>query len=404
MKGVTSRIVVIAGAATLVAGFLTFSFWPRDVFVDVATVVRGPMMVTIDEEAKTRVRDSYVVSAPVNGRLLRVGFDAGADVVKDETVVAEMTPVYPAALDIRTREQAEAAVEEARAGLALARAEMRRVRADAAFAEQEAARARELFKGEAIAQRGLDRAEIALTSARAALEAANAAVAMREAELSRAKATLETPAAATAKDAAAEPIRIRAPVSGHILRIFQESEAIVAAGAPILEIGDPHKDLEVVAELLSTDAVKVSAGDPVIIDKWGGDAPLDGVVARVEPLGFTKVSALGVEEQRVNTIIAFKGRNDSEKLGDGYRVEARIVVWRSESALKVPANALFREGGDWAVYRAIDGRARKTRVEIGANNGAEAEVLSGLSAGDEVILYPGGDVADGVRVKAARAS
>jgi len=404
VKGVTSRIVVIAGAATLVAGFLTFSFWPRDVFVDVATVVRGPMMVTIDEEAKTRVRDSYVVSAPVNGRLLRVGFDAGADVVKDETVVAEMTPVYPAALDIRTREQAEAAVEEARAGLALARAEMRRVRADAAFAEQEAARARELFKGEAIAQRGLDRAEIALTSARAALEAANAAVAMREAELSRAKATLETPAAATAKDAAAEPIRIRAPVSGHILRIFQESEAIVAAGAPILEIGDPHKDLEVVAELLSTDAVKVSAGDPVIIDKWGGDAPLDGVVARVEPLGFTKVSALGVEEQRVNTIIAFKGRNDSEKLGDGYRVEARIVVWRSESALKVPANALFREGGDWAVYRAIDGRARKTRVEIGANNGAEAEVLSGLSAGDEVILYPGGDVADGVRVKAARAS
>ncbi|NWG91719.1 MAG: HlyD family efflux transporter periplasmic adaptor subunit [Parvularculaceae bacterium] len=361
------------------------------------------MMVTIDEEAKTRVRDSYVVSAPVNGRLLRVGFDAGADVVKDETVVAEMTPVYPAALDIRTREQAEAAVEEARAGLALARAEMRRVRADAAFAEQEAARARELFKGEAIAQRGLDRAEIALTSARAALEAANAAVAMREAELSRVKATLKTPAAATTKDAAAEPIRIRAPVSGHILRIFQESEAIVAAGAPILEIGDPHKDLEVVAELLSTDAVKVSAGDPVIIDKWGGDAPLDGVVARVEPLGFTKVSALGVEEQRVNTIIAFKGRNDSEKLGDGYRVEARIVVWRSESALKVPANALFREGGDWAVYRAIDGRARKTRVEIGANNGAEAEVLSGLSAGDEVILYPGGDVADGVRVKAARA-
>jgi len=405
MKGVKSRISVIAVGGALIALFMAFAFWPRATLVDIGSATRGPMMMTIDEEAKTRVRDSYVVSAPINGRLLRVGIDSGAEVVKDETVVAEMTPVYPAALDIRTKEQAQAAVEAARAALSLARAEARRAGADADFAKDEVERARELYKGEALAKRGLDRAEIAYRTAVAALEAANSAVSMRAAELERAEAMLR-PAAEAAEsesDGASdlEAIHIRSPVSGHVLRVFEESEAILAAGAAILEVGDPHNDLEVVAELLSSDAVKVSPGDRVIIDKWGGDTALAGVVERIEPLAFTKVSALGVEEQRVNAIIDFEGRNDEERLGDGFRVEVRVVIWEDKDALRVPASALFRVGEDWAVFKVVNKRARRTIIRIGRNNGVNAEVLEGLEDGDTIILFPGGAVEDGALVKAS---
>lgn len=402
MKGLKSRASVMTVGALLVVAFFAFAFWPRPTLVDIGAATRGAMIVTIDEEARTRVRDSYVISAPINGRLLRVGIDPGAEVTKDETVVAEMTPVYPAALDIRTKEQAAAAVEAARAGLSLARAEARKARADADFASDEVERARELYKGEALAKRGLDRAEIAYTSARAALQAANSAISMRAAELERAEAMLTPPATGASADparAAAETIAIRSPVSGHILRVFQESEAIVNAGAPILEVGDPHTDLEIVAELLSSDAVKVSRGDRVIIDKWGGDKTLAGVVDRVEPLGFTKVSALGVEEQRVNAIIAFEGgRNDDERLGDGFRVEVRIVIWENAAALRAPASALFRTDGDWAVFKIDRDRARRTIVKIGRNNGVDAEVVSGLDEGDRIVLFPGGGVEDGALV------
>lgn len=402
MRGLKSRASVVGAAAIVVAAFLLFSFWPRAKLVDIGEATRGPMIVTINEEAKTRVRDSYVVSAPINGRLLRVGIDPGAEVVEGETTVAEMTPVLPAALDIRTREQAEAAIEAARAALSLARAEARRAKADEEFAEDEVVRARELFKGDALAKRGLDRAEISFRSATAALEAANSAVSMRTAELERAQAMLTPPSAGASKPAAPDPesILIRSPVSGHILRVFQESEAVLAAGAPILEIGDPHDDLEVVAELLSSDAVKVSPGDRVIIDKWGGDKALAGIVNRIEPLGFTKVSALGVEEQRVKTIIDFAERNDDERLGDGFRVEVKIVVWEDNAALRVPASALFRTGEDWAVFKVVNKRARRAIVEIGRNNGVDAEVLSGLEEGSEIILFPGGDMEDGVLVEA----
>lgn len=409
MKGLKSRATVIGAGAVLIAAFLAFSFWPRPVLVDIGAVTRGPMTVTIDEEAKTRVRDSYVISAPVNGRLLRVGIDPGAEVEKDQTIVAEMTPVFPEALDIRTREQAEAAVEAARAGLSLAKAEARKAKADADFAEDEALRARELFKGEALAKRGLDRAEIAYKSARAALDAATSAVSMRAAELERAQAMLTPSASKDGKDEPAqrdsETIAIRSPVSGHILRVFQESEAIVSAGAPILEVGDPHTDLEVVAELLSSDAVKVSPGDRVIIDKWGGDEPLAGVVERIEPLGFTKVSALGVEEQRVKTIIGFEGgRNDNERLGDGFRVEVRVVIWDDGNALRVPSSALFRSDGKWAVFKVENGRTRHAEIEIGRNNGIDAEVKGGLEEGDRIVLYPGGGVEDGTLVAQSSAA
>ena len=218
--------------------------------------------------------------------------------------------------------------------------------------------------------------------------------------IAQAMLTPATGGAATPDQEKSETIEIRSPVSGHILRIYQESEAIVAAGAPILEVGDPHDDLEVVAELLSSDAVKVSRGDRVIIDKWGGAEALSGKVERIEPLGFTKVSALGVEEQRVNTIIDFEKRNDDERLGDGYRVEARIVIWEDANALRVPASALFRVDGEWAVFRVEAGRARQAVIKIGRNNGVDAEVLEGLEEGDAVILFPGGAIEDGALVTA----
>jgi len=399
MKALRSRVVAITSLGMVVAAFLLFAFWPRPIRADIATVARGPLVVTIDEEAKTRVRESYVVSAPISARLLRIGAKPGAEVTKDVTIVAELTPAYPEALDIRTREQAEAAIEEARAALALSRAEARRAKANTALAEQEALRARELFKGEAVSKQSLDRAEIELASAKAALEAATAAVSMREAGLQRAQLMLMSPEVSRGEVTPAEPIAIRAPVSGHILRVFQESEAIVAAGTPILEIGDPHADLEVVAQLLSTDAVKVSPGDRVIIDRWGGEAPIGGVVDRIEPIGVTKVSALGVEEQRVNTVIAFDGgRNDDERLGDGFRVEVRIVIFERPDALKLPSSALLRVDGAWAVYKVVGGRAAETRVEIGRSNGAESEVLGGLREGDRVILYPGGKIIAGALV------
>lgn len=173
----------------------------------------------------------------------------------------------------------------------------------------------------------------------------------------------------------------------------------MSAGQPIIEVGDPHEDLEIVAELLSSDAVNVTPGNRVIIGKWGGEAAIDGVVERIEPLGFTKISALGVEEQRVNTIIDFAARNDDERLGDGFRVEVRIVVWENAAALKVPASALFRVGGDWAVFKVERGRARRTVIEIEKNNGIEAQVIAGLDEGDSIVLFPGGSLEDGARVK-----
>lgn len=404
MKAPRSRVLIMLGALALVGAFLTFAFWPRPFLADFAQVTKGPMAVTVDEEGKTRVRERYVVSAPITGRLMRVELNPGDAVVGGETVIAEMTPVLPAALDVRTEEQADAAIAAAKAGLALSIAEEKRAGAEAEFATQEAARARALFKTSTIARQAVEQAEATAASARAAREAARAAVAMRRAELAQAEKLLMTPieAVQTADSAGRNPhngIPIHAPVSGRILKIHLESEGTVSAGAPILEIGDTQAGLEVVVELLSTDAVKVKVGDAVNIDNWGGEETLLGVVERIEPLAFTKISALGVEEQRVSTIIRLEDAFvDMERLGHGFRVEAHIVLWSKENALRAPTAALFRAGGRWAVYKVENGRARQTLLTIGQNNGIDAEVLEGLAEGDEIILFPGGDIADGVLV------
>ncbi|WP_375205485.1 efflux RND transporter periplasmic adaptor subunit [Hyphococcus sp.] len=405
IKGLKSRTTVIAAAVAVVAAFMLYAFWPRPMAVDIGEATRAPMLVTIDEEAKTRVRDAYVVSAPVRGRLLRVDVEPGDEVVESETVIARMTPTNPAVLDVRTEEQARAAVEAAEAALTLAKAEMRRAAADADLAEAEFGRTRKLRETDTVSEAALDRAKRAARAADAALDTARAAVSMREADLDNARAMLMTPFEAEQKAAGTNPhpqtsIPLRAPISGRILRVMQESETVLPAGAPILEIGDPLGDLEIVAELLSTDAVKVSPGDRVIIEKWGGEPPLEGRVEKIEPWGFTKYSALGVEEQRVNAVIQFDGPEDArERLGHGFRVEVRIAIWEDDNALTIPSSAVFRSGEDWAVFAVERGRAQMRAIEAGRNNGIVTQVISGLSEGDEIILYPGNRVSDGARVK-----
>lgn len=383
----------------LVAGAITLALWPRPMMVDFAQVTEAPMEVTIDEEGQTRVGDAYVVSAPVTGTLLRVTVEPGDPVTGGETVVAHMRPSDPAALDVRTREQARAAVEAAEAALRVAEADLQAAAAANDLAQSDLERTERLAASGTASQAALDRARGQARSAAATLETARAAIAMRQAELQSARATLigfDDQGLARALEPDEEDIPLLAPADGRILRLFQQSETAMAAGTPIVEIGDIAGDLEVVAELLSSDAVQVAVGDPVRIEDWGGPVALEGVVARIDPVGVTRVSALGVEEQRVTVVVALTGPvEDRAGLGHGYRVEARIVVWSAEAALIVPNAALFRHEGGWAVFREVEGQAVLTPVGIGRMNGTQAEVLSGLDDGDRVVLYPSAALTDG---------
>ena len=384
---------------------LGYAFWPRAVLVDTGLVQRGPMRVTIDEEAKTRVRDAYVVSAPVAGRLLRVSVEPGDTVQQGQSTIARMLPVNPPALDIRSREEGKALVSSAEASLWMAQAELDKSLADRDLAAEALRRARSLRSEGLLSQASLDEAQRNYSAADAALRGARSAISQREAELATARARLisfSNSLVAGADEAtgdAAQTIPINAPVTGQVLRVMQESETIVPAGTPLIEVGDITNDLEILVELLSTDAVRVSPGDRVSIVKWGGEEEINGVVERVEPWGFTKYSALGVEEQRVNALIQFTDPVERRAgLGHGYRVEVRIVVWETGDALIVPSSALFREADRWSVFVVEDGRVRRVPVEAGHNNGLQAEILEGLVEGQQVVLYPAPSLEDGSRV------
>ena len=398
-----SRFILAVAVAAVLAATLTAAFWPRPTMVDLGEATRGPMMVTIDEEGRTRVAEAYVVSTPVAGRLQRVQVDPGDPVTRGETIVAHMLPTNPAALDVRTREQAQAAVQAAEAALRVARADLNAAIASRDLAEAELSRTEQLAERQITSQAALDRERQGLRVAEAAVETAEAAIAMREADLANARAQLigfdDLGLAAAIGNTRSDDIPLYAPADGRILRIMQQSETTLPAGAPIMEIGDVEDELEVVVDLISSDAVQVEVGDPVIIDDWGGTGTLDGEVRRIDPFAVTKFSALGVEEQRVPVTVALTGPPEARRaLGHGYRVEARIVVWRDEDALRVPSSALFRSGEDWAVFVAVDGRAELRTVRIGRNNGLLAEVTEGLSPGDRVILYPSAAISDGSRI------
>lgn len=392
----TGWVLVVLGVLA-VAAIIAAAVWPRAIVVDLAEVTRGPMLVVVREEGVTRVSDSYLVSSPLVGRLRRITLDPGDPVVAGATVLAVVEPLDPGLLDARARVRAaEAAASQAGAAAenALSRAE---------FAENELARIRAAARDGAASPQEIDEAESELRASNASWRAARFAEEIARFELEMARAVLEVSVSrpdSPIPDEPAETLVIRAPVSGRVLRVERRSDGVVSPGDPLLEIGDPS-DLEIVADLLSTEAVQVSPGDRVIIEHWGGDAPLEGLVRVVEPAAFTKVSALGIEEQRVNVIADFVTPADQRPtLGDGYRVEVGVVLWEEDDVITVPTSAVFRSGRGWAVYRATGGRARVTPIRIGRQNPEQTQVLGGLSEGDRVVLYPGDRLREGVRLEA----
>lgn len=394
---------IVAGAA--IAGVVWFS-WPQPIPVDIAAVIRGPMEVTVEDEAKTRVRHIYTVSAPIAGKVLRIShpnddrqgaLHVGDQVTAKETIVAVMQPTSPSFLDVRSREELQAAASATAAAVKLAEAEVRRIEAALEFSRNDLKRAQSLSRTDTISARALDQAGLNVATNEAALASAKAQLDVRRSEQAMADARLIDPASAPTPENPGCCVQIKAPVTGRVLKIIQDSEAPVPAGAPLVQIGDPL-DLEVVAELLSTDAVRIKPGASVRIDGWGG-APIRGRVKRVDPAGFLKISALGIEEQRVGTVIDLIDPAASwAQLGHDYRVIVHVGVWSGDSVVAVPVSALFRKGDDWAVFAVRDGRARTTLIQIGQRNNRQAEVLSGLSAGDQVVLHPSDRITDGASV------
>jgi len=395
------RLLFWLPIAIIAVAVLVWLFWPRAVPVDFASAHRGPIEVSVSDEGETRVKDVYVVSAPVPGLMRRIALEAGDEVIAGTTITARIEPSDPSFLDVRTEAEARAAVRAAEAAQKLAAASVRRAEADLDFAQAELARYRVLAARHTVSENDLDAAKRRARTAAAALDEARAGLRVRESELTQARARLMEPGLARrSRGEGCDCVDVYSPVSGRVLRLLQESESVVTAGTPLVEIGDPA-ELEIVVDLLSTDAVKVRPGQPVRIEAWGGDGVLAGKVRRVEPFGFTKVSALGIEEQRVNVIIDFTDPPARwRRLGHGYRVEPRIILAAAENALVVPHAALFREGGSWAVFRRDGGRARLRRVTLGLDNGLQAAVREGLVDGDQVVLQPGDRVSDGARITA----
>jgi len=392
------RRILAWGVVLLAAAGLVWALRPPPVPVQTAVAERGPLRVTVDEEGETRVRDRYVVAAPIAGRVLRIDLDPG-DAVETGQVLAR---IEPAPLDRRALAEARARVEAALATQRAARAAV--VRADAALAQvrREADRMERLHRSGTVADEQLERARLDETSHSQDLESARFAARAAAFQLEAARAAL---LAAEGGSAASTPgcgdgetcVKVRAPEAGTVLRVPEESERVVAAGTPLLEVGDPHR-LEIVIDVLSADAVRVRPGAPVRVEEWGGEGVLLGRVRRVEPSGFTKLSTLGVEEQRVNVIADLEAPPPS--LGDAFRVEARIVTWEGEDVLQVPVSALFRHGAGWAVFVVEDGRAALRPVQLGRRGRRGAQVLDGLAAGERVVLHPSDRVEDGVRVEA----
>jgi HlyD family secretion protein len=390
---VANRSVV--ASTVIVLALIAVVLWPKTTPVDVETIARGPLVVTVDEEGVTRVRERFVVAAPVSGRVLRIELEPGDRVRKGQAVArvcAEASPL----LDIRAKAEAEAAVDSARAALGRARAEEERARATLDQARRDLARLKPLAEDRIIAKQELDAHEADVNVAAATVNAAAFAVRAATSDLRRAEARLTPPTVETR----GRVVAVTAPVDGVVLKRLRESEMFVPAGDPLIEIGD-ERQLEIVSDLLSTDAVRVKPGARAIIEQWGGAKALDARVRRIEPAGFMKISALGVEEQRVNVVLDFADSSSAARaqLGDGYRVEVRVVVWEGANVSRVPTSALFRHGEAWAVYVVDNGRARRTLVELGHQTGQYAEVVSGLADGVRVIVHPGDTLVDGARVR-----
>jgi HlyD family secretion protein len=432
MRNIGSKLFVLAVLAAIAAG-LGYAFMPQPVEVDLVEVQRGDLQVTVNEDGKTRIQEKYVVSAPLNGRILRISLDPGDTVVAGKTLLTMIEPRDPELLDARSVAQAEARVQAAEAAVRQSEAQFEKARHAQSLAERNVTRARQAARGNAIPQAELDTSEFEFRQASEEFRAARIAGEIARFELDQAKAALirSRPREEAAENSAQQVATtvsngdssngnsntdshdvyestngiggwnfpIYSPINGRVLRVLQESAAVITPGTPLVELGDPN-DLEVEIDVLSRDAVKIHPNDLVYLEHWGGDRPLEGRVRNVEPSGFTKISTLGVEEQRVYIIVDLVDPPEKRKtLGDGFRVEARVVIDEVSAALKVPTSALFRVADGPAVFQVVEGVVRQQKVKTGRQNGLEAEILEGLKEGDRVVLHPSDQIEDGVQVR-----
>ncbi len=389
------RRLMLALLALLVATGLFLCFRTQPIEVDLATAQRAPLRVTIGQEGRTRVVDRYVVTAPVNGYARRIHYEAGNAIARGATLV-ELEPLRAEILDARRRAEAQARIGATTASVSAAEQHASAAASDASLAQKESQRLHALRQSGYISAAAADQATSNAERSAAELRSAQFAVATAKHELEAARTSLQY----AASGGSGKPVVIPSPVAGRVLRVIHKSEGTVAAGQALMEIGDPGA-LEVEVDVLSADAVRIHPGARVLFERWGGDGALEGTVRVIEPAGFTKVSALGVEEQRVWVIVAFTSAASKwQRLGDGFRVEASFILWEANDVLQIPASALFRDGSSWAAYTVAEGRAVKRRLEIGQRNGSGAQVLSGLQTGEQVIVHPDDRVRGGVKVAA----
>lgn len=393
-----TRTVILFAIGLLTAGLLAVvAFRTEPVPADLARVTRAPMRVTVDVEGKTRIAEVYEVAAPIRGTARRAPVRVGDAVVAGETVVAIVEPAASDPLDPRSRVQAEAAVREAEAGLYLARSSLRQAEEELQLAESEHRRAKELVSRGVASLTRLENAEQQLSIRQAAVQAAISNLERAKGALDRARAALIEPGQNTdvPEDCC---LKIVAPVDGLVLEIDNISERPVIAGTRLLSIGQPE-ELEIVADVLSSDAVRLEVGDRAIVERWGGDAPLEARISKIEPSAYTKVSALGIEEQRVDVVLDLVTPVEERRaLGHGFAVYLRIVEWEEPDVLQAPLSALFRQGDAWAVFVAEGGIARLREVEIGRTGALSAEILDGLAPGETVLVHPNERIADGAAI------
>lgn len=368
---------------------------PQPVEVDIGIASRGPLRVTLEQEGRTRVLDRYVVGSPVAGYARRIKLEAGQSVSRGVSLV-ELEPLRAEVPDVRRRAEAQARIAAAESGLGATEQRAHASASAAELAQAELQRVRALRLQGHVSAAAEDRAVSETQRSTAELRSAQFAVATARHERDAARTMLQYAGGASTADL----VVVRAPVAGKVLRIVHKSEGTVATGQPLLELGDPAA-LEVEVDLLSADAVRIQSGTRVVFERWGGEGTLEGLVRVVEPAGFTKVSALGVDEQRVWVIVAFTSpATQWQRLGDGYRVEASFILWEGQDILQIPASALFRDGDGWAVFGVEQGKAVKRTVQIGQRTGLSAQIVSGMQAGARVISHPDDRVREGVRVAA----
>ena len=374
---------------------IAYGFLPRPIAVDLAKVSRGSLTITVEEEGKTRVKDRFVISAPVSGYMRRLMLDAG-DFVKRGQVVAELEPLRAPVLDPRSRAAAEAEVSSAEATLKATEENAHARAADAEYAKENRDRIKNLYARGYVSKDAMEQAESEARRSQANLLSAEAAVKAAQSIVDKARTALLY---AAEGPNGGKTVPIRSPVQGRVLKLQKESEGVVNSGDPLIDVGNPE-NLEVKVEVLSADAVRMRRGTPVLFERWGGDSPLMGKVTVIEPGGFTKVSSLGVEEQRTLVIADITSLPEEwQRLGDNYRVDASFIIWEGKDVLQIPAGALFRQGNDWVVFVFKNKKAELRRVQIGHRNGLTAEVVSGLAGGEMVITHPDESIKDGSRVK-----